>query len=348
VTKVQFAIPGDIGTPTGGYVYDRQVMAFLPNLGVDISHLPLPGGFPAPSGAELAETARLLAAVPADCVLLIDGLAMGALPEACLSPVAAPIVAMLHHPLGLETGLDQETSRRMLDSERAALKYARHIIVTSQTTADTLRELSFAPPPPVTVAEPGTEAAPRARGSAGRAEILSVGAVVPRKGHDLLVEALAALTHLDWRCAIVGSPDRDSAFVSRLAQQIAEAGLGERIRFSGPLSPVEMQDHYAGADIFALPSRYEGYGMAFAEALARGLPIIAAKAGAVPSTVPASAGILVPPDDVAALREALAALITDSRLRQKLSDAAWAHAQTLPRWADTARIVADILKEVAS
>lgn len=346
--RVSFAIPGDIGTPTGGYAYDRRVMALLPRFGVDAAHLPLPGGFPFPAAAELEETARLLAAVPADSVLLIDGLALGALPEARLAPVTAPIVAMLHHPLGLETGLDQETSRRLLNSERAALKYTRHIIVTSPTTADTLRELGFAPPPPVTVAEPGTEAAPRSTGSTGRMEILSVGAVVPRKGHDLLVEALAGLTHLDWRCTIAGSLDRDSAFASGLTRRIAEAGLGQRIRFSGPLSAADIQQQYARADIFALPSRYEGYGMAFAEALARGLPVVAAKAGAAPGTVPASAGILVPPDDVAALREALAALITDSGLRQTLSDAAWDHARTLPCWTSTARIVADVLKEVAS
>lgn len=346
--KVSFAIPGDIGTPTGGYVYDRQVMALLPHFGVDVAHLPLPGGFPAPTAAELMETTRLLAAVPADSVLLIDGLALGALPEACLAPVAGPIVAMLHHPLGLETGLDQETSRALLNSERAALKYARHIIVTSPTTADTLRELGFAPPPPVTIAEPGTEAAPRAKAGAERVEIISVGAVVPRKGHDLLIEALAGLNHLDWRCTIVGSLDRDQEFVSGLTRRIAEAELGERIGFTGPLNMTDIQQHYARADIFALPSRYEGYGMAFAEALARGLPVVAAKAGAVPGTVPASAGILVPPDDVAALREALAALITDSGLRQTLSDAAWDHAQTLPRWTDTARVVADVLRKVAS
>ena len=342
---VHFAIPGDIGTPTGGYVYDRQAKAALPRFGVEVRHLPLPGGFPSPTAAELAETRRLLAAVPADCVLLIDGLALGALPETCLAPVAAPIVAMLHHPLGLETGLDQKTSRALLNSERAALKFAKHILVTSRTTADTLRELGFAPPPPVTVAEPGTEAAPRATGGSEGLQILSVGAVVPRKGHDLLIEALAGLTHLDWRCAIVGSHDRDSAFASGLIRRVVEAGLGERIRFDGPMGAAEMHQHYASADIFALPSRYEGYGMAFAEALARGLPVIAARAGAVPSTVPASGGILVPPDDVAALREALAALITDSGLRRTLSDGAWTHAQTLPRWTDTARVVAGVLKE---
>lgn len=346
--NVSFAIPGDIVTPTGGYAYDRHVLEALPRCGVEVTHLPLPVGFPFPSAAEIQETAQLLASVPGDSVLLIDGLALGVLPGTCLAPVAAPIVAMHHHPLGLETGLDAETGRRLLNAEQAALQYARHIIVTSQTTADTLRELGFASPPPVTVALPGTEAAPRARGSGGgRAEILSVGSVVPRKGHDLLIEALAGLNHLEWHCTIAGSLDRASDFASGLTRRIAGAGLGDRIRLTGPLSLAEMQELYARADIFALPSRYEGYGMAFAEALARGLPVIGARAGAVPGTVPAEAGILVPPEDAPALREALAALLTDTRLRQRLADAAWAHAPRLPRWTDTARIIADVLRGAA-
>jgi glycosyltransferase involved in cell wall biosynthesis len=178
-------------------------------------------------------------------------------------------------------------------------------------------------------------------------EILSVGAVVPRKGHDLLVEALAGLADLDWHCTIAGSLDRDSAFASGILRRIEETGLGSRIHLAGPLSKAELQAHYARAHLFALPSRYEGYGMAFSEAMARGLPVIGARAGAVPGTVPAAAGILVPPEDVPELRKALGAVIADGALWQSLSDAAWAHGQSLPRWSDTARIIADVLKEIA-
>ena len=99
--RVHFAIPGDIDTPTGGYIYDRTVMALLPQQGVEVSHVALPSGFPLPSAEELAETAEILAAVPSDSVLLIDGLAFGALPDHVLSRVAAPIAVILHHPLGL-------------------------------------------------------------------------------------------------------------------------------------------------------------------------------------------------------------------------------------------------------
>ncbi len=347
MTQLYFAIPGDIDTPTGGYVYDKRVMALLPAFGIAVSHLPLPAGFPFPSETERDETCRLLAQIPSDAVILIDGLAYGALPERCLANISAPIVVMLHHPLGLETGLDEQESRRLLASEQAALSFARHVIVTSPVTAATLVELGFADPPRISVAEPGTEQAARASGGADPCEILSVGSVVPRKGHDVLVAALAKIPHREWHSTIVGSLDRDRDHVCRLQRQIEELGLQDRIHLAGALDSEALDDYCRKADIFALPSRYEGYGMAFAAALARGLPIVAAKAGAVPTTVPPEAGIFVPPDDAQALSEALHALIGDRGLRQQLSDAAWAHAQTLPRWEDAARIIAGAIRKVA-
>lgn len=346
MTRLYFAIPGDIQTLTGGYVYDKRVMALLPDFGVEVVHLALPGGFPFPSEAELDATSRLLAEIPGDAAILIDGLAFGALPERCLTGISAPIIVLLHHPLGLETGLDEQESRRLLTSEQAALSFARHIVVTSPATAATLVELAFAELPRITVAEPGTERASRARGGGAVREILSVGTVIPRKGHDLLVSALARLPHRGWHCSIVGSLDRDAEFAARLKRQIAEEGLQDHIDLVGALESEALANHFDRADIFALPSRYEGYGMAFAAALARGLPIVAARAGAVPGTVPAEASLMVPPEDAQALSEALHALIGDPALRRKLSDAAWAHAQSLPRWEDTARIIAGAIRKI--
>lgn len=347
MTRLFFAIPGDIDTPTGGYAYDRRLMALLPSFGVEAHHLPLPGGFPFPSEPELRETQLRLCAVADDAALLIDGLAYGAMPAAYLDGVRAPIIALLHHPLGLETGLTGEQSERLLALEKAALTHAKRVIVTSRATAQTLRALGFAPPPPVTVAEPGTRPAERARGGSGVCHIVSIGAVVPRKGHDVLVEALARIGHLDWRCTIAGSLDRAPDFAARLAERIEAGGFSARIVLTGPLSEEALDALYAEADIFALASRYEGYGMAFAEALARGLPIVAARTGAVPETVPADAGILSPPDDADALADALSRLIADTGARRALSEAAWAHAQKLPRWEETAQIVAAVAKEVA-
>jgi glycosyltransferase involved in cell wall biosynthesis len=346
--KLHFAIPGDIDTPTGGYIYDRTVMSLLPDAGVEVNHVALPSGFPLPSADELIETAQILGAVPVDSVLLIDGLAFGALPDEVLDVVSAPIVVILHHPLGLETGLDQQVSHDLLASEKAALQHARHIIVTSPSIAEVLPRLFFVPPPPITVAEPGTERAPRAKGGDGRCEIISVGSVIPRKGHDVLVEALEKLRHLDWNAKIIGGDDRDIDFAARVRGMIADAGLEDRIALTGALPKDALFAHYHEADIFALPSRYEGYGMVFAEALARGLPIVAARAGAVPGTVPREAGLLVEPDDAGAFAEALERLITDKGLRDQLAGAAWDHAQGLPRWEDTVRKIVSVIEEVRS
>ncbi len=346
MTSVHFAIPGDLAAPTGGYAYDRRVMALLPSCGVEVHHLPLPGGFPLPADAELAETARLLAGVPADAILLADGLAYGALPVELLSRIAAPVIVLLHHPLGLETGLSDAARRRLLASEKAALAMASHVIVTSDTTAAMLSDLGFAPPPPVTAARPGTDRVNRAAGAGGGCTILSVGSLVPRKGYDVLVEAFSRLDSGNWRSIIAGSPDLDPACAAALRKQIKSAGLERHITLTGALNRRELQALYARAGMFVLPSRYEGYGMAFAEALAHGLPVIAARAGAVPETVPPTAGILVAPDDAAALAGAMARLIEDRGLRQRLSDAAWAHALTLPRWEDTAATIAGVIREV--
>jgi glycosyltransferase involved in cell wall biosynthesis len=164
----------------------------------------------------------------------------------------------------------------------------------------------------------------------------------------VLVEALALLPHRGWRSTIIGATDRDRDYAARVQQLIATRGLAGNVQLTGALDSAEIDAYYATADIFALPSRYEGYGMAFAGALAHGLPIVAARAGAVPTTVPAEAGLLVETDNAQALSEALHALIGDRELRQSLSDAAWAHAQTLPRWGETARIVAGVIKSFAS
>jgi glycosyltransferase involved in cell wall biosynthesis len=347
VIEAVFAIPGDLNTPTGGYVYDGHVMAALPTCGVGVRHLALPDSFPFPTEAALAETGRLLAAVPADVPLVIDGLALGVLPPALLEKVSAPIIALLHHPLGLETGLSPEKSHAMLATERTAVAFARRVIVTSPATAETLVELGFAPPPPVTVAIPGTVPGQRAEGSVDGREIISVGSVVPRKGYDVLVAALARLRDEPWRCSIVGGLDRDPVCADALRAQITREGLTDRIRLAGTLGATEIGALLGKADIFALPSRYEGYGIVFAEAMAHGLPILATRAPAIPGTVPPEAGILVAPDDVEAFSDALRLLMEDAALRQRLAGGSWAHAQTLPRWEDTAALVARVIREVA-
>ncbi len=344
MTPAAFAIPGDLGTPTGGYAYARRILPLLGEYNIAVRHLPLPCGFPFPDAAALRQTGDRLAHVPPGEVALIDGLAFGALPEAVLTRIAAPIVALVHHPLGLETGLSAEGSAQLIESERHALRYAHRVVATSETTAQTLRVDFDVPSDRLSVAIPGTERAARAPGGGDVPHLLSVGAVVPRKGFDVLVAALARLTERPWRCTIAGSLDRDLTTAEALRAQISRSGLGDRVTLTGALETDALNGLYHSADIFVLASRYEGYGMAFTEAMARGLPIVAADAGAVPATVPRGAGILVPPDDAASLADALRTLLDDPAKRRTLGDAAFAHARALPSWDDTSRGVAKAIQ----
>ncbi len=345
--EVVFAIPGDLDTPTGGYVYARRVLQLLPGYGVDIRHLALPAGFPFPSSEDLARSRQLLSVLQPQTVLLVDGLAFGAFSSDVLSVLPQKIIALVHHPLALEPGLAPEVKEMLLDSERRALRQAMHVIVPSRAMAETVAQFLSVEVSRVTVAEPGTDPADRAAGGGMTPHLLSVGSVTPRKGFDILIKALALIADKPWRATIAGSLDRDKAETAAVTALIENAGLSDRIRLTGAMAQAQIAELYAQADIFVLPSRYEGYGMVFTEAMARGLPVVGAAAGAVTHTVPPSAGILVPPDDPPALAEALASLIDKPDLRKELSDRAWAHAQTLPRWERTAAIVAQTIGQAA-
>jgi len=343
-----FAIPGDIGLPTGGYMYDRRVLALLAQLGVAMRHLQLPGSFPDPSAADLDEAGRLLAAVAPGDVLMVDGLAYGAMPAEVIERARAPIVALVHHPLCLEAGLAKARQDALHALEKAALALARRVVVTSHATGRTLVADFAVPADKVTVAEPGTDPAPRAAGSAaGPLELLSVGAIVPRKAYDILVRALGTLKDQDWRLTIAGPTDRSPEALAAVRVAIGEAGLADRIALVGPVNQERLADLYASADVFLLASLYEGYGMVLAEAMARGLPIVCTTGGAAAETVPDDTAIKVPPGDERAFTLAVQRVLQDAGLRRRIADASWAAGQKLPRWEDTARIIAGVIKEVA-
>jgi glycosyltransferase involved in cell wall biosynthesis len=350
VPDAVFAIPGDIDLPTGGYAYDRRVLALLGRFGVRARHLPLPGSFPFPTQADLAETARALGAVEADAVLLVDGLAYGALPAPLIEALHSPILALVHHPLCLEAGLGADARAALRASETAALARAAGVVVTSPTTAATLAADFGVPRHRITVAVPGTDPAPRAHGSSagGPLEILTVGAVVPRKAHATLVRALGPLRHHDWRLTIVGPTDRDADALAAVEAAIRDTGLSRRVTLAGPADSRALAVRYAATDLFVLASLYEGYGMVLAEALARGLPMVCTTGGAAAETVPDGAAIKVAPGDEPALTRALARVIADAGLRRALGDAAWAAGRSLPGWEHTARLVAGAVNETAT
>lgn len=345
---VAFAIPGDLGLPTGGYAYDRHVLAGLAAEGIRARHLALPGSFPSPSAVDLEVTARALGEISQTIPILADGLAFGAFPAAVLDRIAAPIVALVHHPLCLEAGLSDDLRARLKASETAALARCRAVVVTSPTTAGILVEDFAVPEARITVAVPGTVPAPRAKGSGGSVpHLLAVGSVVPRKGYDLLVTALSRLKPVQWRLTIAGALDRSPETVAALRQQIASSAVHDRITLAGAVDDAALAALYDGADLFVLPSRFEGFGMVLTEALARGLPIVTTTGGAAGETVPDAAALKVVPDDARALMWVLGRALDEPKMRSAMSDAAWAAAATLPRWSDTTRRIAAVLRGVA-
>lgn len=347
MTAMGFVIPGDINLPTGGYIYDRRVLALLPQYGVAPEHIALSGAYPAPSKADLAEAERTLQALPPDMVLLIDGLAFGAMPAELVTRIRQPIVALVHHPLFLETGLTHDEQRHLHLTEKTALAFAKAVVAVSPSTMETLEDEFAVPRAKITMAKPGTDAAARASGTGTPLQLLAVGSVVPRKAHDLLVRALALVPAQDWQLTIAGPMDRSSEAHAELMHALAETGLALKVRLLGALSQQELDRLYAAADIFVLASLHEGYGMVLGEAMARGLPIVCTTGGAAAETAPDAAALKVAPGDVQALGAAIARLIGEPDLRKRMGDAAWAAGQHLPRWEDTARLIAGVVKKTA-
>jgi glycosyltransferase involved in cell wall biosynthesis len=201
------------------------------------------------------------------------------------------------------------------------------------------------------VAEPAVVAAELATGTVTGQALLSVAAVTRDKGHDVLLDGLAALSHLSWQCVFVGSLDRDPAFVEALRRRSLEAGLADRVCFAGTATGVELDRAYDAADVMVLASRAETYGMVVTEALARGLPVVATDVGGLPEALGHGTdgirpGLLVPPADPTALAWALRSWLGDAELRARLQRAARERRESLVGWPVTASTVAGVLTGV--
>jgi glycosyltransferase involved in cell wall biosynthesis len=349
VRRFAFAVPGDLATPTGGYAYDRRMIAELEHLGWQIDVINLGDGFPCPGGEVRKAALEKLNAVPADRTIVVDGLALGVLPDAATGLRSRnPLVALVHHPLAMESGLTAEQAGNFRTGERAALAAACHVVVTSDATARQLAADYGVPTGRITVARPGNDPVPMSQGSNdGLVHLLSVGALVRRKGFDVLISALATLADLPWRLIIAGDRGRDPKTAAQLDADISRYKLGGRVAVLGAVSAQQLAQLYSGADLFVLASHFEGYGMAYAEAIAHGLPVIGTTAGAIPETVPAGAGVLVASDDVDALAAALRETIENPQRRQRLATSARTAAAQLPTWQDSAKLFARALEAIA-
>jgi glycosyltransferase involved in cell wall biosynthesis len=343
VREVHVVVPESIDdptTPSGGNVYDRRVCDGLAQSGWSVHEHPVAGVDALPDA---------LARVPDDAVVLVDGLLASAVP-AVLVPAArrVRVVVLMHMPLGQpETGgaLAREAECQVLSSCAA-------VLTTSEWTRGWLLDSYPLDGAQVHVAPPGTDAADLAPGTSSGGDLLCVAAVTPNKGHDVLVEALATLDGLDWRCLCVGPLDRDAGYVMKVRDLALDRGIADRVQLVGPHADVELDASYASADALVLATQVETYGMVVTEALAHGLPVIATCAGGLPEALGElpdgrKPGMLVPPGDPDALAKALRRWLTYDDLRRELRDAARVRSTSLTEWRTTTQKVADVLAEVA-
>jgi hypothetical protein len=353
VKAVHVVVPDavdDPARPSGGNTYDRRVCAGLAELGWSVRRHPVPGRWPRPDAQALAGLAEVVKGLPDGSAVLLDGLVASCTPEVVVPATTRLQVAVLvHTPLG---GLSNEGSVECAQSaELAVLSAAPAVLTTSDWTRRWLLERYGLAPARLHVAEPGAARAGVVAGTTAGGELLCVAAVVPGKGHDQLVAALAEVADLPWRCTCVGALDLDPSFVERVTREAEEHGIADRVRFVGPLGEDELDGLYAAADLLLLASRFETYGLVVSEALARGLPVLAASVGGVAEALGQAPdgtrpGLLVPGGEVEAFAAALRAWLADAQLRTRLRRSASERRLTLAPWSVTARRVADVLEQM--
>ena len=346
---IAFLVPGPLDARTGGSIYDRRMAEGLRRRGRRVDVVELDASFPLPTSAALDHAGRALAGLCAGSIASVDSLALGAMPDLLVREASRlRLVALMHLPLSATFGLDRATAARFQDSERRALGAVSLVIVTGSAALPLLAPYALATDR-IVVVEPGTDPAPLSKGPAEAGhygpedaqsyvasgfsrtssptsrrtlELVCVATVNAIKGHELLLDALAAVPHRDWHLTCAGSLTRDPATAARVRAAIATLGLEDCVTLAGDLDRDALAACYARANLFVLATRQETYGMAVAEALAHGLPVVATTTGATPDLVGRDAGLLVPPGDARALSDALVRALADEALRARLAEGA--------------------------
>ena len=347
---IVLVVPGPLQARTGGYIYDRRMVDGLRRLGRQVDVLELDASFPHPTPAALEHAGRALEAVRAGTITIVDSLALGAMPEIIAREAfRLPVVALVHLPLSAGIGLDRRMAARFEDGERRALAAAALVVVTGSAALPLIAKYTVASNR-VVVVEPGTDPALLAHGSRPRQseveaidgrtrplELLCVATLNPGKGHEMLLEALSDVRDSTWQLTCAGSLTRDPETAARVRATAARLRLENRVSFVGDLDRCALAACYDRADVAVLATQQETYGMAVAEALAHGLPVVATRTGAIPDLVGDDAGLLVPVGDTTALTAALARVLGDSNTRARLADGARRRRDRLPTWDVAAR-----------
>jgi glycosyltransferase involved in cell wall biosynthesis len=344
---ITFVVAGRLDARTGGAVYNRRMAEGLARHGWTVGVEELHDSFPLPTKDALQHASDVLARLQTGSLILVDGLAFGAMPEIIEQESSRlHVIALMHLPLAATVGLDPAAAERLALSERRALAQARGVIVTGASTLLLMADCGLTHDQ-VVVVEPGTDAAALATGS-GSADVrvLTVATLNPGKGHEMLIEALATLPHRRWRLTCVGSVTRDRETATRVRDAISRLGLDAHVSLEGELSEADLDVFYRRSDVMVLASLRETYGMAVAEALARGLPVVATATGAIPTLVGEDAGIVVPPGDHLSLVNAMSRMIDDAAFRACCAAGARRVRERLRDWDEAAHRLAAVLLPV--
>lgn len=345
--RIALVVPAPLTATSGSAEYARQITKAWREAGHEVTTHDLGG---ASTGINTKIRSNIWANIDSSTAIVIDNQVLPSLADHADDLARRPAVILHHHQLSMETGLETATSAALSALEQRLTRHARHVITTSQITAAAMSHSFGLPTADITVIEPGTLNAPRSNRSAsgGQTHVISIGALIPRKGHDVLMRAMARLFDLDWHLTIAGCPNQDPSCAATLQALPTMLGIKDRVTFLGTLQGPELEDLWQRADLFALATHHEGYGMAIAEALKRGLPVAVCGGGAAGALITPSSGVVCPPGDVDQLSKALRRLLFDASLRASYADAAWAIGQTLPDWPRQAALFAQVLQAHAA
>lgn len=341
--RVGLIIYGDLNTLSGGYLYDRKLVAHLRARGdtVDIVSLPWRN-----YGRHLLDNIsrkfhRTLADTTVD-VWLEDELNH---PSLLVRPQKknshyTPIISIVHHLRGDEARPRWQNSfyRQV---ERSYLRGADAFIFNSHTTQQSVaRELSKQPRG--IVAYPGRDRLPadtsdaeiiRRTMKSHPLRIAFLGNIIPRKGVHTLLEAIATLPSNCVFLQLIGRTDADTPYFHRLQKLVSRRQLTDRVQFFGRLSDSELVPQLRKSHILVVPSTYEGFGIVYLEAMGFGVPVIAGKrGGASEIVIHGKTGFLVDSEQPKLLANQLRHLCENRQLLQSLSLEAYARYQQFPTW----------------